>query len=168
MTTRIRAATSSDIDGTKLARAGLTSVQWETLLLVAFAHLLVVEVLILQPIWLVQTTNMPTLLAVPISQIALVMLWDMAGSGRSYARLPIAIVAVTVTLYFTVRFVGTVSVSVGAASWFAAFAAESSVIIVGMFGLHRGITCGPKRNQFGVFAIMAWTAIIVIVMGLLR
>lgn len=167
MTTRARVTTRDDVDEAKCDGAGLTSVQWATLMLVVFAHLLVVEALILVPTWLVPTTDIPTILAVPITQNALMMLWCMAGGGRSYVRFPIAIMATIGIWCVTIRFLGT-DVAVGGPYLMAGFAAESTVVFVGMFGLQQWIARGSKGMQYGIFAVMSFTAFIAIVLGFLR
>ncbi len=151
-----------------LKRIPFTSIQTAALAFVVTAHLSA-DIFLISQTWLLFSPLALVLLAVPLSQNALVTWATLKDWSTSYVRFSLAILTAVWTWFVGLSIIGWGFQGHGAPAW-ALGCASQSIAIMAVIGTARRITFGnaAKELRFGLTTMFGWITVTAIVLGLVR
>lgn len=149
-------------------RTPFTNVQVAAFTFAVMAHLSA-DVFLINQTWFLFSPLVLVLLAVPLSQNAIVTWVAMKDWGTSYVRFSLALLTAVWTWFVVLSMMGSGFQGHGAPALALGFATQS-IVIVAVIAAARRITFGSsaKELRFGLTTMLGWITVIAIVLGLVR
>ena len=149
-------------------RIPFTNVQVAALAFAVMAHLSA-DIFLISQTWLLFSPLVFVLLAVPLSQNALVTWAALKDWSTSYVRFSLALLTAVWTWFVVLDMIGWGLQGHGAPAWALGFATQS-IAIVAVIVAARRITFGSaaKELRFGLTTMLGWITVAAIVLGLVR